>query len=106
MTLEMQHTLDREMEDARRIEDPARRLDATLTVLVHQCRALVECQQKTAERVKALVAEVAEERQKRVAAAEAKRNRVAGAKMLWAALRYLAAAGSGAAVVRALCASA
>ena len=106
MTLEMQHTLDREMEDARRIEDPARRLDATLTVLVHQCRALVECQQKTAERVKALVAEVAEERQKRVAAAEAKRNRVVGAKMLWAALRYLAAAGGGAAVVRALCASA
>ena len=27
MTLGMQHTLEREMEDARRIEDPARRLD-------------------------------------------------------------------------------
>lgn len=93
MTLEMQHTLDREMEDAQRIEDPDRRHDAMLTVLVHQCRALVECQQKTAERVKALVA-----------AAEAKRNRIAGAKMLWTALRYIAAAGGGAAIFRALCA--
>ena len=27
MTVEMQHTLEREMMDARRIEDPARRLD-------------------------------------------------------------------------------
>lgn len=93
MTLEMQHTLDREMEDAQRIGDPDRRHDAMLTVLVHQCRALVECQQKTAERVKALVA-----------AAEAKRNRIAGAKMLWTALRYIAAAGGGAAIFRALCA--
>lgn len=93
MTLEMQHTLDREMEDAQRIEDPDRRHDAMLTVLVHQCRALVECQQKTAERVKALVA-----------SAEAKRNRIAGAKMLWAILRYIAAAGGGAAIVRVLCA--
>ena len=92
MNVEMQHTLDREMEDAQRIENPDRRHDAMLTVLVHQCRALVECQLKTAERVKALVAN-----------AEAKRNRIAGAKMLWAALRYIAAAGGGAAIFRALC---
>lgn len=92
MTLEMQHTLDREMEDAQRIEDPDRRHDAMLTVLVHQCHALVECQQKTAERVKVLIAN-----------AEAKRNRIAGAKMLWTALRYIAAAGGGAAIFRALC---
>ncbi len=93
MNLEMQHTLDREMEDAQRIENPDRRHDAMLTVLVHQCRALVECQLKTAERVKALVA-----------AAEAKRNRIAGAKMLWVALRYLAAMGGTGLVVKALCA--
>ena len=78
MTLEMQHTLEREMEDARKIADPARRLDATPTVLVHQNQALVDCQLKTAERVKQLVAN-----------AEAKRNHVAGAKALWTVLRYL-----------------
>lgn len=93
MNVEMQHTLDRELEDAQRIENPDRRHDAILTVLVHQCRALTECQLKTAERVKALIA-----------SEEAKCNRIAGAKMLWAILRYLAAAGGGAAVVRALCA--
>ena len=91
MTVEMQHTLEREMMDARRIEDPARRLDATLTVLVHQNQALVDCQLKTAERVKQLVA-----------GAEAQRNRVAGAKALWTLLRYAAAAGGGAALIRAL----
>lgn len=92
MTVEMQHTLEREMEDARKIADPARRLDAMLTVLIHQCRALVDCQLKTAERVKQLVAN-----------AEAKRNRIAGAKALWAVLRYLAAMGGTGAVVKALC---
>lgn len=91
MTVEMQHTLEREMMDARRIGDSARRLDATLTVLVHQNQALVDCQLKTAERVKQLVA-----------GAEARRNRVAGAKALWTLLRYAAAAGGGAALIRAL----
>ena len=94
MTVEMQHTLDREMEDARRIEDPARRLDAMLTVLVHQNQALVDCQLKTAERVK-----------QRVANAEARRNRVAGANALWTVLRYLAAMGGTGVVVKALCAA-
>ena len=94
MTVEMQHTLEREMEDARRIEDPAQRLDAMLTVLIHQCRALVDCQLKTAERVKQLVAN-----------AEAKRNRIAGAKALWTVLRYLAAMGGTGVVVKALCAA-
>ena len=91
MTVEMQHTLEREMMDARRIGDPSRRIDATLTVLVHQNQALVDCQLKTAERVKHLVA-----------GAEARRNRVAGAKALWTLLRYAAAAGGGAALLRAL----
>ena len=91
MTIEMQHTLEREMEDARKISDPARRLDATLTVLVHQNQALVDCQLKTAERVKKLVAN-----------AEANRNRIAGAKALWMILRYAAAASGGAALIRAL----
>ena len=84
--------LEEEMEDARRIEDPARWLDATLTVLVHQNQALVDCQLKTAERVKHLVAN-----------AEAKHNRIAGAKALWTVLRYLAAMGGTGVVVKALC---
>ena len=91
MTIEMQHTLEREMEDARSITDPGRRLDATLTVLVHQNQALVDCQLKTADRVKKLVA-----------SADANRNRIAGAKALWTVIRYAAAAGGGAALVRAL----
>ena len=91
MTIEMQHTLEREMEDARSITDPGRRLDATLTVLVHQNQALVDCQLKTADRVKKLVAN-----------ADASRNRIAGAKALWTVIRYAAAAGGGAALVRAL----
>ena len=91
MTIEMQHTLEREMEDARSIADPGRRLDATLTVLVHQNQALVDCQLKTADRVKKLVA-----------SADANRNRIVGAKALWAVIRYVAAAGGGAALVRAL----
>ena len=94
MSPEMQHMLDCEMEDARKIADPARRLDAMLTVLVHQCRALVECQLKTAERVKALGAD-----------AEAKRNRIVGAKTLWAVLRYLAQVCGTGVVVKALCAA-
>ena len=91
MTIEMQHTLEREMEDARSITDPGRRLDATLTVLVHQNQALVDCQLKTADRVKKLVA-----------SADANRNRIVGAKALWTVIRYVAAAGGGAALVRAL----
>lgn len=94
MTVEMQHALDREMEDALRIEDRTLRLDATLTVLVHQCRALVECQQKTAERVKHLVEE-----------SEAKFQRITGAKRLWQILKYIAAAGGGATIVKTLFAS-
>ena len=77
MSPEMQHMLDCEMEDARKIADPARRLDAMLTVLVHQCRALVECQLKTAERVKALGAD-----------AEAKRNRIAPLSRIFLAVRH------------------
>jgi len=54
MTLEMQEMLEREMEDALALEDSDRRHDATLTVLAHQSRALVDCQRKTAERVKTI----------------------------------------------------
>lgn len=55
MTLELQETLEREMEDALKIEDASRRSDAVLTVLSHQMRALVDCQRKTSDRVKQLL---------------------------------------------------
>lgn len=56
MTIEMQQTLEREMDDALAIEDAERRHDAMLTVLAHQNRSLIDCQRKTADRVKAMIA--------------------------------------------------
>lgn len=93
MTIEMQEALNRELEDAKAIRDADRRREAMETVQGHMLAALIDCQRKTAERVKDLVV-----------AAEAKRNRIAGAKMLWVALRYLAAMGGTGLVVKALCA--
>lgn len=94
MTPEMQQALERELNDAKAIDDAARRHEALEMVQSHMLAALVDCQLKTAERVKQLVAR-----------AEAKRNRIAGAKALWTVLRYLAACGGTGAVVKALCAA-
>lgn len=88
MTVEMQHALERELQDARTIEDPVRRHEAIVLVQSHMLAALIDCQRKTADRVKALVE-----------AGEATRHKVQGAKILWTILRYVAAAGSGASVV-------
>ena len=94
MTLEMQQALERELNDAKAINDTDRRREAIEMVQSHMLAALVDCQLKTAERVKQLVAN-----------AEARRNRIAGAKALWAALRYLAAMGGTGVIVKALCAA-
>ena len=91
MTIEMQDALNRELEDAKAINDADRRREAMENVQSHMLAALIDCQRKTADRVKQLVA-----------GAEAARNRVAGAKALWTFLRYVAAAGGGAALIRAL----
>lgn len=91
MTIEMQEALNRELEDAKAIKDTDLRRDAMEIVQSHMLAALIDCQRKTAERVKQLVA-----------SAEAQRNRVAGAKALWMLLRYVAAAGGGAAVLKLL----
>lgn len=79
MTLEMQTVLEREMDDALKIEDPARKSDAVLTVLSHQMRALIDCQRKTSERVKKIVADDEEMKAKRNGAIFAMRA-------LWCAL--------------------
>ena len=91
MTLEMQEALKRELADAKAIPDAARRHEALETVLCHELAALIDCQRKTAERVKELVAR-----------ADGARQRVMGAKAMLTLLRYVAAAGGGAAVVKLL----
>ena len=94
MTVEMPQALERELNDAKAIDDTDRRHEAIEMVQSHMLAALVDCQLKTAERVKALSAD-----------AEAKRNRIVGAKTLWAVLRYLAEVCGTGVVVKALCAA-
>jgi len=89
MTQEMQEALERELNDAKSIEDPARRHEAIETVQSHMLVALIDCQRKTAERVKELVANK-----------EETKNKIEGAKWLWAVIRYLVAAGAGGAVLQ------
>ena len=89
MTKEMQDALERELNDAKSIEDPARRHEAIEMVQSHMLAALIDCQRKTAERVKELVANK-----------EETKNKIEGAKWLWAVIRYLVAAGAGGAVLQ------
>ena len=95
MTAEMQDTLRRELADAKAIEDEDRRRDAMMTVQSHMLEALIDCQKKTADRVKELVA-----------GANAAKYKLEGAQLAWRVLRYLAAGGAGAAIVKFASASA
>ena len=89
MTAEMQDTLRRELADAKEIEDEDRRRDAMMTVQSHMLEALIDCQKKTADRVKDLVA-----------GANAAKYKLEGAQLLWRVIRYLVAGGAGAAIVK------
>ena len=89
MTQEMQDALERELNDAKSIEDPARRHEAIEMVQSHMLVALIDCQRKTAERVKEIVAKT-----------EEAKHKIEGAKWLWSAFRYLVAAGAGGAVLK------
>lgn len=89
MTEEMQAVLEREMKDALAIEDPCRKSEAVITVMSHQLSALVDCQRKTSERVKALVKEK-----------EEKAARAKGFAMAFKLARYLVASGLGAALMK------
>lgn len=93
MTIEMQHALERELNDAKSIEDTERRHEAIEMVQSHMLSALIDCQRKTAERVKDLVSR-----------AEEAKHKLQGAKVLWAILRYIASFGGGAAIVKLLAA--
>ena len=88
MTIELQQTLEREMKDALAIDDPERRREAVNTVQNHIMLALLDCQRKTAERVKGLVAQDEERKQK-----------IAGAKILAGILKaVMSVGGPGAAI--------
>ena len=94
MTIEMQHALERELDDAKAIEDQGRRREVMETVQGHMLAALIDCQRKTAERVKDLVAR-----------ADAASQRVKGAQTMLVLLRYVVAMGGGAALFKLLTAS-
>ena len=89
MTKEMQDALERELNDAKIIEDLARRHDAIEMVQSHMLAALLDCQRKTADRVKDLVSR-----------ADNAKAKVEGAKWLWRLIRYLVAAGAGGALLK------
>lgn len=89
MTEELKRALEIQMQDALKINDSGRRHDAILTVLVHQNNALIDCQLKTAERVKMLVNE-----------RENVKERVKGAKFLIDLLKLVASAGGTAAIIK------
>lgn len=89
MTQELKHALEIQMQDALKINDTGQRHDAILTVLVHQNNALIDCQLKTAERVKMLVQE-----------RDSVKERVKGAKFLIDALKLIAQAGGTAAIIK------
>ena len=77
------------MKDALRIEETEHRHDAILTVLVHQNDALIDCQRKTADRVKAIVKE-----------RDSVKERVKGAKFMIELMKIIASAGGTAAIVK------
>ena len=85
MTLELQQTLGRELDDAIASGD-AKRIDRAHTNIL---LALIDCQRKTAERVKELHRD-----------ATARRHKIEGAAVLWKVLQLLAASGGGAVVLK------
>ena len=84
MTTEMQDMLVRQLDEAKTTDEIDR-------ALVSSMKAVVECQCKTAKRVKDLVIERDREKAKRE-----------GAKWLWGVLGSIASAGGGAAILKAL----
>ena len=85
MTAEMQDLLEKEIADAEDANDQERMSRAMSRAML----ALIDCQRKTAERVKELCQ-----------AREAAKNRVKGAALLWDALKLVATAGGGAVILR------
>ena len=89
MTEDLEKALKRELATAKMKTDPEERHEAILTAQANMLEALVECQRKTADRVKELVA-----------GATAAKYKLEGAQLLWRVIRYLVAGGAGAAIVK------
>ena len=87
MTEEQQDSLSRELEAAIESDDDARLTRAHSNILL----ALIDCQRKTADRVKEL--RIDRDREK---------HRREGAKWLWGILAAIASSGGGALILKAL----
>ena len=87
MTIEQQESLSRELEAATESGDDKRLDRAHTNVLL----ALIDCQRKTADRVKEMRIE-----------ADRRKQRVEGARILWDVLKVAAASGGGALILQAL----
>ena len=84
MTIEQQAMLKLEMDDALALTDQVRRADAVQTVTLHYLYALTDCQRKTADRVKSMIAEK-----------EATKNKLEGMSVLIKILKYVGTLGGG-----------
>jgi hypothetical protein len=89
MTEDLEKALKRELASAKAKPDPEERHEAILTAQANMLEALVECQRKTADRVKQIVE-----------GSNAARYKLEGAQLAWRIFRYLAAGGAGAAIVK------
>ena len=89
MTEDLEKALKRELATAKMKTDPEERHEAILTAQANMLEALVECQRKTADRVKQIVEN-----------ANATKYKFEGAQLLWRVIRYLVAGGAGAAIVK------
>lgn len=90
MTKEQQEYLARDLEDAMTSGDEKRIDRAHSNILL----ALIDCQRKTADRVKELMID-----------ADRRKNRLEGASWLWKVLQVVAASGGGAIILKLLSAT-
>ena len=91
MTKELVESLTLELRDAEKKHDPDERREAVTVAQGHILVSLMDCQRKTADRVKELCA-----------ARETAKAKLSGAKLAWDALKILSAAGGGALVLKLL----
>ena len=89
MTEDLEKALKRELATAKMKTDPEERHEAILTAQANMLEALVECQRKTADRVKQIVEN-----------ANATKYKFEGAQLAWRIFQYLCAGGAGAAIVK------
>ena len=87
MTAEMYNYISREFEEAEKAGDEER----MSRIMVRAILAMLDCQRKTSDRVKEILARE-----------ETAKAKLSGAKLAWDALKILSAAGGGALVLKLL----